>query len=405
MPTTRRLAAAPLAAAYAIAPLAAVLIPGRAGGPLAGLVPDLLPGLIENGPWLVLAAFGLAFCLIPGAGRPRPSTALASLASGALVLCLAGLFALGSGLPGRILALTPVLEELRPLAYLLFAAMWVLTFGPPQRAALFRAGAWMGALVFLIQAGLSLYAAGAAQAQSGTATLLLVGLCAGFDPGREAAGPRDKAWTVRLGLVCLGLLSSLWPPALFAAVWISLFLCPGAWIRRVGLGLVFAGGLGLALWAAQTPAALADMLNRSWQWSGGLELLISEPKRLVLGSALGSPLPLAAPPALLGLLQDQGLVPGQAGVHVHDLGPFWLRITAAWGLAAPALVLAAFGAGLARAGSAFAVGLLAAALVQGMSSPLLFDSPVAIILYMALFMSLTKASKGAVPAGAGNGAT
>ncbi|MDD4952629.1 MAG: hypothetical protein PHV85_08775, partial [Desulfovibrionaceae bacterium] len=71
---------------------------------------------------------------------------------------------------------------------------------------------------------------------------------------------------------------------------------------------------------------------------------------------------------------------------------------------APILVLAAFGAGTARSKSAFATGVLATTLVQGMSSPLLFDSPVAIILYMALFILLTKSSRGAAPAEAGNGA-
>lgn len=398
---TSALAALPLFLAYLAWPLWQAVSPGLGLAKALAHVPSPMDGL-----WLALAALAVLASLFPPrrAAEPAPAERPAGRAglehtlvmAGLLLLLVAALYRFG----GPLLDLTrnkgPYVLELRPFVYLLFAGLWVLSFGLPGKRTFVRLGAMLGALValdFLVGLARTGYILPAERFGGGQyqSTLLLASLCAGLRQtvGHPAADPEDRECSPfsRFCIVA-GLFASLSHSALFAMGWIVLFF--GRWKlpTRVLVAAACAAAIAFTLLRSQAPMIDLENLNRSWLWVAGLDLFLNEPLRLLTGFPVDAPLPVAVPQALQQLWGLQSHTMDLFGVHPYNIEPFWLRFCLVWGLGPAVAFLGTSLVLLLRNLSCFGAGLVAAILAQGMASELFYRGNLAVVLCLALFLAL-----------------
>ncbi len=370
------LSAAPLAVAYLVLPLVLALAALWEAPAPAGVTG---PGI--GSLWLGLAWLGLFTCLVVRPGGPRPAPTLAN----ALLLgvCTALLFAYVAPLVRGFTAAGPFIPELRPLAHLLLAWLWIRTFGPPPRRAFALFGGLLGLFCLADALGASLMAGRlTASARFGgpdvQSCLLLVALAA----GPLALGREDMNRMARLCMVFIlaGVGACLSAPALFVGGWVFLFFGPAPRAVRIP---VFVLALLLLASGRASPedAGLLTGFKTAWQARDVLLAFLAEPSRLLTGFPLDATLPLPA-----------GVRPPQAGGPQPSppfaLIPFWPHVAAAWGL--PGTILAA---GLMlrpalRRPSPSTAALAACLLAMGLSMELMYNGPIATASALALFSPL-----------------
>jgi hypothetical protein len=392
------LAGLPLFAAFLAAPLAVL------AAKLAGQ-PEALESLGPRGLGLWLGLAGLAALLglrrsagdwTPADGRSRIwPRLLAVLVLAALAFVLLRLF--GPAL-ARAEGLAPLLEELKLPALLAFAGLWAWNFGAPAPAALVRLGAGLGAMTLLdflltaIMAQRLVLGGGYLFGESGgmadiLAFLLCLAYCATLAPAQDGGdgGETDGAPRSPLArwLILGGLLATFSRPGLAAAAVISLCHDDAPVRERLAVAAACAIGvwMSLTLPLPRIPGPGED-LGLAWYWAATGEAMRQDPLALLLGLPLDSPMALAMPD-----VQGGELLPELDGlpVSVFEIPVSALRLTAAWGLAAPLLLFAGAGWCAWRGRSRFGLGLVSVLIVCAGLSPVLHVPATAVAAALALF--------------------
>ncbi len=376
------LAPVPLYVAYAALPMAS----------LARRVPDVPLTPPAAAPWAVLAALGfLAAC----AGRENRAPSLPkALGAFALVGLIAS--AILMYVPDALLSL-PVLagifRESAPLAYLLFCALWTATFGLPSGRDFIRLGAALGALVVADTAAEFAFA-GAAPALRwiGNADMLavplLASMCACLGPGDS----RSRADTLCRALILFGLAATLSRAALFASIWIVLWLNTASRGRRLVVSGFFALVLAGSFLVAPAPGDAVRYADY-WLWVEGFRLFSENPSLLAAGFPVHAPLPMTFSPGMAMIWhQAQGVSP-DIGVFLPQIGPFWLRASLAWGALVPVACMTALAVPLSRRPSRMGAGLAACLFAMGMVSPLLYSPATGMVIGLALLTAFSPAMR------------
>ncbi len=394
------LAALPLYAAFFAAPLA-VLAAKLAGHPEAlGQC-----GPRGRGRWLALAGLAaLAGLFAPDSGladqgwtpaAPRrrlwPRLA-AGLGLAALAFVLLRLF-------GPALApadgLAPLLEELKLPALLVFAGLWAWNFGPPAPASLARLGAVLGAMTLLdflltaIMARRLVLGGGFLFGEAGgmadiLAFLLCLAYCATLEPQPDNGGEAGASGgQVARWLILAGLLATFSRAGLAAAGLVCLCYDSAPWRERLGLAAACALGvwMSLTLPLPRIPGPGED-LGLAWYWTATGEALRQDPRALLLGLPLDTPMALAMPD-VQG--QEWPLETDGLPVSVFEVPVSVLRLAAAWGLLAPLALLAGAGWCAWRGRSRFGQGLLTVLVVCAGLTPVLHVPAATVAAALALF--------------------
>ncbi|MEF2231196.1 MAG: hypothetical protein V3571_09730 [Pseudodesulfovibrio sp.] len=374
----------PLVAAYAVLPLWAA----------ATRLWGALPVPPANSAWAALAGVGLLVALlrpVPGHAQRRGSgfrVALAGLLVGGMILHLPDwLDLLGPALP--------YLGEGAPVAYILFGTLWAATCGLPDRAGFQRFGALLGALCLLdLLAEAALFRAAPTVRLIGNADvlagLLLLSLCAGLRPGGNQGGAfePDQGRPVWRVLTLIGLMACLSRPGLFGAAWVVLCFGRGHVARRALVAALCLVVLGITFFL---PATASDAIRFTdyWLWMEGVRLFTENPALLLTGFPVNEALPLNFPVGMSVIWEAAVGVPAIFGAFVGQVPSFWLRLSLAWGAAAPAALLCAVFALLLRRLTRFGAGLVSALFAQGMTTPLLYDPATGVCITLAFVLALT----------------
>jgi len=365
---------------------------------LAGKLSDKTELFQSYGPkglalWLLLAGLAVLAALHETAGnRARAEKKRWPV----LVL------ALGLGLAAWVLArvlfqvlaqaedLAPLFDELRLPALAGFAVLWTVSFGTPKRESLAQAGAVLGALAVLDFLLTAIMARGLVPGGGylfgeapGTAdilgSLLCLALCATADDEPLPGVPRLARW-----LILAGILATASRPGLAAAGLICLLVERGPLRGRLTMALAMA----LAIWVAQflpLQRLGPDELGLDWYLSATVEAVTQDPRGLLLGLPLDTPMALAMPD-FQGLLWDadsEGLP-----VSVYQIPSSGLRLFAGWGVGGPLLVLGAALFCAVRSKSRFGVGLFIVLVLCGALTPVLYVPASATALALALTSAL-----------------
>lgn len=382
-----KLAAVPLAVAYAALPMAA------AAAHLLNMTGPFPPAL----PWLVLAGLGTLLAM----NRPRPDAPSQPhfLLNVFLFVLLVTILVLYKNDVGTIMRpLLPLLREASPLLLLLFAGLWATTCGLPDRADFQRYGGLLGAICLIdLAAEAAILRSIPAVRWIGNsdilAGLLLISLCAGLRPGTNDGGMNepDQGRPLWRTLTMLGLLACLSRTGLFAGAWVVLCFGRG----RLRMRTLFAILCGLLLAGTfLLPPTASDAIRYTdyWLWVEALRLYSETPLTLLTGFPLDLPLPVTFPAGMAGIWEAATGAPALLGVTLPQVPSFWLRLTLAWGLGAGLVVLVVTFVMMLKRLTRMGAGLTAALFAQGMSTPLLFDPGTCVAVGLAFGLAMSTQS-------------
>jgi hypothetical protein len=344
-------------------------------------------------PWLALSALAvLASLWTSGIARSKKDRPLWPVFATTLGLTILAWILV------RVLVLTlpqaqdyaPLLDEFRLPALVVFAALWIGSFGVPERGSLARAGAALGALMvldFLLTAimarslvpGGGYLFGGAPGIADALAFLLCIALCATLDDAPVPGVPRLARW-----LILAGLLASASRAGLASGALLCLFFERGPLRGRLTLALTMALAIWVSLILPLQHTAAGEELGLDWYYSATVEAMTQEPRALLTGLQLDSPVALAMP-EFQGLVWDsesEGLP-----VSVYQFPSSLLRLFAGWGIAGPLLVLGAALFCALRGRRRFGFGLLAVLALCASLAPVLHIPATAAALALALLSS------------------
>ncbi|GAB7023866.1 hypothetical protein [Salidesulfovibrio brasiliensis] len=379
----RALSAGPLAAAYLMPPLLAV------GSRFMQTTMPLDAAMDYT--WLAVAALALLLSLFMGplARRRRDSMARLNLPAFLtvwMVVAAVLLYRYGIPLVEEQAWLWPYLQEARFPAYALFAIAWSVTLGVPARKAFIKTG---GVLGFMVCADLALrlFLPGLPPI-SGLdndimATLLLLSLCAGF-------GLSDDDTDALRVITMLGILATLSRPALFAAMWATLFFGSGKWYQRAPYSLVCLITLAATILSAHPIFDIAPKITDYWMWLEGVKLMLEDPAAMLMGFPLDQPLPGKIPFGMMYLWKQATGVSAMEGAFVFQATPMWLRLGLAWGLAAPIALLTTLLVLVGTARNRFMAGLATCIAAQGLLVGLTHNPVTAVPLWLAVFCAVSQ---------------
>ncbi|MDC0336480.1 hypothetical protein OAN24_06280 [Pseudodesulfovibrio sp.] len=380
-----RLSSIPLAVAYGAVPL------GAAAARLMGGSATVSTSM----PWLLLAGIGAILAMhrpTPGA----PSTKGFFFKATLFMLLVVGLVMYAPDIIGAQITLLPYFRESTPLLFLLFCGLWASTCGLPDRGDFQRFGALLGVLclidlvteVTVYQAVPTIRWIGNADMLAG---LLLVSVCAGLKPGGNDGGAHepDQGRTVWRVLTLLGLMACLSRTGLFAAAWVVLCFGRGLFRYRALSSLLCIGLLALTFFL---PPTTSDAVRYTdyWLWVEALRLYAEAPAILLTGFPIDVPLPVQFPAGMAPIWELATGTPSSFGAFLTQVPSFWLRLTMAWGMAAPMLLLVVLFILLFRRLTRMGAGLTAALFAQGMSTPLLYDPTMAVAIGLGFILALAK---------------
>ncbi|CCH49258.1 hypothetical protein [Pseudodesulfovibrio piezophilus] len=384
-PTHGKLTTVPLAVAYVAVPLVLLWI---------NLTEESRVAFSVIMPWMILAFLGLLCAVF----QPKPDALWWEKAPAkglAISLFVLALFSYAPRVPMRFALFIPYIMELTPLVFLLFSLLWAKTCGLPDRADFQRFGAILGMLCLMdCVMELILYGAIPTVRWIGNADilagLLLVSLCAGLKPGQNEGGfvEPDQGrhwWRV---IVMLGLLSCFSRTGLFAAGWVILCFGRGRLLFRI-LFTILCLFLICATFLFPTTASDAIRYADYWLWMEALRMLSIDPSLLLTGFAIPSALPVQVPMSMDSIWEAATGHSASAGIFLHQIPSFWLRITTAWGIFPPLALLACIFFGLLRRLNRMGAGLTAALFAQGMTTPLLYDPAMGISIGLGLILAQT----------------
>lgn len=377
----RALSAGPLAAAYLMPPLLAV------GSRFLQTNPNTLAAM--DYVWLALAvcALLLATFIRPLERRRHDSMARLNLPAFFTVWLVAlGVLLYRYGIPlvEEHTWLWPYLQEARIPAYALFATGWSVTLGVPGREAFIKAG---GVLGFMVCADLALrlFSPGlppiSGLNNDTMAALLLLSLCAGFGK------PESETSALRV-VTMLGILATLSRPALFAAMWATLFFGSGRWYQRVPYSLVCLLTLAATVLSAHPVFDVTPRYVDYWMWLEGVKLMLENPAAMLMGFPLAEPLPGKIPYGMMFIWNQATGLSAMDGAYVFQANPMWLRLGLAWGIAAPAALLMSLLVLVGSARNRFMAGLATCIAAQGLLVGLPYNPITAVPLWLAVFCAV-----------------
>jgi len=384
LPRHTRLASIPLLAAYGARPLSTAIV--RALGCEFNTLAIMLP-------WLLLALIG---CLVAMKGPgPRVDWKKLGFQTTLFLLLLVVLVLYISDIRSGIGPLIPYLREMTPAVYLLFSLLWAFTCGVPNRADFQRFGAML-AMLCIIDLGVEAIAYGVVPTVRWIgnadilAGLLLVSLCASLKPGDNEGGryEPDQGHPIWRGLVMVGILACLSRTGLFAAAWVVLCFGRGKFVWRIGYSLLCWVLLGLTFFLPPTPSDAVRYIDY-WLWVEALRLYTQDPSLLLTGFSLSSSLPVTFPAGMAGIWRAATGQSAMLGVFLHQVPSFWLRLGMGWGFLAPTTLLLTLFAMLLRRLTRLGAALTAGLFAQGMTTPLLYDPSMGVVVSLAFILALS----------------
>jgi len=387
-PERGRLTAVPLAVAYIAVPL------GTAAARYIGGADKVSP----TAPWLLLAALGAIVAMY----RPNPdSTARKGFFFKATLfgLLLAGVFTYSGDIIPNLLPYTPYLKELSPLVFLLFCGLWGATCGPPDRGDFQRYGGLLGlfclvdtlAEAVMYQAVPTVRWIGNADILAG---LLLVALCASLKPGSNDGGHHepDQGHSFWRALIMFGLVACLSRTGLFAAAWVVLCFGRSRFRLRVAYTMLCALLIGATFFLPTTPSD-AIRYTDYWLWVEAVRLAGENTTLLLTGFPISEALPISFPVSMGAIWEAATGQSSTFGVFLEQVPSFWLRLTFAWGIGVPLVVLSVVFILLFRRLTRMGAGLTAALFAQGMTTPLLFDPTMGMAIGFGFILALSSSPR------------
>lgn len=384
IPRHTRLASMPLIVAYGAVPLGMAAVRGMGGE--FGTISNMIP-------WLLLAAIGTVLSM----KGPAPKIRWKKVAFRATLILLlgVGLILYFPDIRAGIVPVTPYLQELAPIIFLLFALLWASTCGLPDRSDFQRFGALLSTFCIVdLVVEIVLYGAIPTVRWLGNADmlagLLLVSLCASLKPGSNDGGryEPDQGHKIWRGLVMLGILTCLSRTGLFAAAWVVLCFGRGKIRWRFAYTLICAALLMLTFFLPPTASDSVRYIDY-WLWVEALRLYTETPSLLLTGFPIAMPLPVTFPTGM-GPIWEAAT--GQApifGAFLHQVPSFWLRLGMGWGFLAPTGLLLVLFVMLLRRLTRLGAGLTAGLFAQGMTTPLLYDPAMGIIICLGFILALS----------------
>ncbi len=378
------LASVPLAVAYGAVPLGAAA--ARYLGNAAA-VSALMP-------WLLLAGIGAILSM--HRSTPRSASQKGFLFKTTLfMLMVVGLFIYSSDVIVAQLPILPYFREMAPLVFLLFCGLWASTCGLPDRGDFQRFGALLGVLciIDLVAEGV-LYQAVPTVRWLGNADmlagLLLVSVCASLKPGGNEGGAHepDQGRTLWRVLTLLGLMACLSRTGLFAAAWVILCFGRGQIRYRVLTSLLCVVLMAVTFFLPSTASDSVRYIDY-WLWVETLRLYAETPSLVFTGFALNAPLPVQFPVSMAPIWKAATGSAASFGAYLVQIPSFWLRLTLAWGIGAPLVLLTVLFVLLFRRLTRMGAGLTAALFAQGMTTPLLFDPTMAVAISLGFILALS----------------
>lgn len=321
-----------------------------------------------------------------------------------LLAALAVMLRFGPALLDSRAQLTPLLMELKPLAYLAVAGL-LAAAGPLPRSADFgRAGAVLAVLLLAEVLARSLWEGritrpeGSGEINYDALLLLLAWI---MDRHGAEASPGAPA---RRTLLLLGMLASLSRTVLLTLGLLLALEAPARTRNRPWLlPLLWTAAAGLALagvWASFQVRELSfhglQSLDRYWMWLAGARLLVQHPLAALHGFLPGIPLPVDVPPALAFLWTMQAGNWALEGVFAYNFHALWLRLAITWGLPAALAALAGCAATALRGGPRLRQ-LALTMLLCGLTMGPPYLSNVTVPLLLALFRVLAHDEPAASP--------
>jgi len=383
-PNKTRLAAVPLAVAYGAIPLGTAAVRLLNGN---GSVSITLP-------WLILAGIGAILSL----HRPTPGAAARKgfIFKGTLFMVMVvGMIMYSTDIISTFAAYVPYLREMAPLVFVLFCGLWASTCGLPNRGDFQRFGALLGAFCIMDLAyEVTLYHAVPTVRLIGNADmlagLLLVSVCAGLKPGANDGGVHepDQGHAVWRTLTLLGLMACLSRTGLFAAAWVFLCFGRGRFSIRSIYSLACLALLALTFFL---PPTASDSIRYAdyWLWVEALRLYAETPVTLLTGFPIDVPLPVTFPVGMGPIWEAATGSSSTFGAFLTQVPSFWLRMTMAWGIAAPLVLLTLLFILLFRHLTRMGAGLSAALFAQGMTTPLIYDPAMAVAIGLGFILALS----------------
>lgn len=381
-PGRGRLTAVPLAVAYLAVPLGTAAARYVGGGELVS--PTL--------PWLLLAGLGALIAMyrpLPGSPAKRGFFFKGTL----FLLLVAGTVMYAADVLAFVMPYLSYFKEMSPLVFLLFCGLWVGTCGMPDRADFQRYGGALGLLCVvdtlaegvLYQAIPTIRWIGNADVLAG---LLLVALCASLKPGCNDGGcsEPDQGHTWWRACVMAGVIACLSRTGLFAAAWVVLCFGRGGFWGRAGYAALCALLIGATFFLPATPSD-AVRYTDYWLWVEIMRLASENPGVIFAGFPIDQALPITFPPSMGSIWEAATGQPSLFGVYLTQVPSFWLRLVFAWGIGVPLLVLTLAFIVIFRRLTRMGAGLTAALFAQGMTTPLVFEPAMAVVIFLGFILA------------------
>jgi len=375
----------PLAVAYVAIPLGMVL--ARFQNPSAEVSPFL--------PWLILAGLGTVCAMLFRSSGVRVKKRF--VFEVAMFITLITILVLyGRDIFRQMEPAIPYISEALPLGMLLFCGLWIKTFGMPDRADFQRYGALLGLLCIIdLAAEAVIYQSVPTVRWLGNADvlagLLLVSLCASLKPGDNEGGVYEPDQGHRLWrlLVMLGIAACLSRTGLFAAAWVYLCFGRGPKKVRIAGSTVCLSLIGATFFLPVTSSDSIRYVDY-WLWVETIRLFAENPMLLLTGLPVSQALPVAFPVGMAPVWEAATGSPAMMGAYLPLIPSFWLRLSLAWGIIAPLMLLTVLFVLLFRRLTRMGAGLTAALFAQGMNTPLLYDPAMAAAIGLGFFLVLAR---------------
>jgi hypothetical protein len=381
---TSNLTTIPLAIAYVAIPLS-LAISHFSGQPVAA----------STWLWVFLAGLGTIHAMLyRHSGVPIKKRFILEITMFLVLIIILVLYS--KDIIRQLEAFTPYVSEAMPLVFLLFCALWIKTFGMPDRGDFQRYGALLGALcivdlvaeIFLYQAVPTVRLIGNTDILAG---LLLVSTCASLKPGssNDTAYEQDQGHHLWRVIILIGIAACLSRTGLFAAAWIFLCFGRGRILIRTICAILFMVLIVLTLLLPSTPSDAIHYIDY-WLWVEAIRLYAENPMLLFTGFPVIEALPITFPVGMGPVWEAATGSPSIMGIYLPQIPSFWLRLTLAWGIGAPLMLLVIIFSLLLRHLTRMGAGLIAALFAQGMTTSLLFDPSLAETIGFVFFLALSK---------------
>jgi len=228
--------------------------------------------------------------------------------------------------------ITPLLMELKPFFYLIFAWLWIKKWGIPNEDSFIRGGAWLGTTLmadFAIEsslAGQMVRIRGSGEINY-DAALLVLSICF-LIANKKLIQKKHILETV---LIFLGLFASLSRTGLITAVLLLVIFGQLNFFIKVSIVSAAFFTVLESFWVRNLSFTL-ETIDRYWMWNTGITLFINHPIEFLFGFGV-QPLPVIIPPQLAYLwlnIQQAGW--GLSGIYAYSFHAFWLRFITSWGI-------------------------------------------------------------------------